>query len=92
MFFWILILGATVALVLLILHDATKKDSDGSAVTIAAKNFKSFISWTIKKSTSTPPVKVATEVKAISSSSKPKVQNKWWHQPALASMRDQLLH
>jgi hypothetical protein len=37
MFAWILILGAWVALLLLILHDATADDSDGSAVWIAGR-------------------------------------------------------
>jgi hypothetical protein len=37
MFAWILILGSWVAVLFLILHDATKDDSDGSAITKAAK-------------------------------------------------------
>jgi hypothetical protein len=71
MFAWILILSLWVALLLLILHDATKEDSRGSAISIAAKNFKAFIFLAIQKSISKPPVKVATAVKAISSTSKP---------------------
>src|SRR5882672_3224208 len=86
MFVWILILSAYIALLLLILHDATKTDSDGSAVLIAAKNFKAFIFWSIQKSISKPPVKVATAVKAISSSSKPKGQKKWWRQERRVSV------
>ena len=71
MFVWILILSPWVALLSLILHDATKEDSSGSAISIAAKNFKAFIFWAMQKSVSKPPVKVAAAVKAISSSSKP---------------------
>ena len=90
MFAWILILSLWVALLLLILHDASKEDSRGSAISIAAKNFKAFIVWAIQKSISTPPVKVATAVKAISSTSKPSEpgeikqaaalppKKKWW--------------
>jgi hypothetical protein len=71
MFAWILILSLWVALLLLILHDATKEDSRGSAVSIAAKNLKAFIFLAIQKSISKPPAKVVTAVKAISSTSKP---------------------
>jgi hypothetical protein len=60
MFVWILILSAWVGLVSLILHDATKEDSEGSAISIAAKNFKAIIFWTIQKSLSKLPAKVAT--------------------------------
>ena len=92
MFAWILILSLWVALLLLILHDATKEDSRGSAISIATKNFKAFIVWAIQKSISTPSVKVATAVKAISSTSKPSgpseikraaalpPKKKWWRQ------------
>src|SRR5260370_37062947 len=81
---WILILSPWVALLSLILHDATKEDSDGSAISIAAKNFKAFIFWAILKarkllgalsdrasptSLSKPAVKGVAAVKAISSSS-----------------------
>jgi len=84
MFAWILILSSWVAALSLILHDATKEDSDGSAISIAAKNFKAFIFWAILKarklrgapsygtspaSVSKSPVKVMAAVKAISSSS-----------------------
>jgi hypothetical protein len=60
MFVWILILSAWVGLVSLILHDATKEDSEGSAISIAAKNSKAIIFWTIQKSLSKLPAKVAT--------------------------------
>src|SRR6266404_8148445 len=49
MFAWILILIPWVALLSLILHDATKEDSDGSAISIAAKNLKALIGWAIPK-------------------------------------------
>jgi hypothetical protein len=82
MLVWILILGLWVAVLSLILHDATKEDSEGSAVLIAMKkfnavivwvmkNFTRFIVWVMKKRVSKPPVKVATAVVAISSSSTP---------------------
>ena len=49
MFAWILILIPWLALLSLILHDATKEDSAGSAISIAAKNFKASIFWAILK-------------------------------------------
>jgi hypothetical protein len=82
MFAWILILGCWVALLVLILHDATKEDSDGGAISIAAKHFSAFIFWAMLKaqklrgtfrdrtsqaSVSKPPVKVVTTV-----------LKKWW--------------
>jgi hypothetical protein len=67
MFVWILILSPWVALLSLILHDATKEDSDGSAISIAAKNLTAFFFWAMQK--------VATAVKGISSSSKPSGPN-----------------
>ena len=39
-----------VALLLLILHDATKDDSDGSAISIAARRLGAFIDWVVLKS------------------------------------------
>lgn len=49
MFVWILILAACVALLSLILHDATKDDSDGSAILIAARRLGALVGWTILK-------------------------------------------
>jgi len=71
MFVWILILIPWVVLLSLILHDATKKGSDGSAISIAAKNFKAFIFWVLQKSVSKPRVNIATAGRAISPSSEP---------------------
>ena len=71
MLVWILILSSWLAMLALILHDATKEDSDGSVILIAAKNLKAFIFWVMQKSLSKPLAKVATAVKAVSSSSKP---------------------
>ena len=83
MFAWILILIPWVALLSLILHDATKEDSGGSAILIAAKNFKALIVWTIPKvrklwralssrtsptSVSKPAVKVMAAARSVSSS------------------------
>ena len=82
MFAWILILIPWLALLSLILHDATKEDSAGSAISIAARNFKALIGWTIpkarrlwafshrvpRKSASKPAVKIMAAT-AISSSS-----------------------
>ncbi len=81
MFVWILILTPWVALLALILHDATKEDSDGSAISIAAKNLKAFIFWIVQKSVSKPPVTVTTA--AISSSSKPTGPSEIKQAPAL---------
>jgi len=71
MLVWILILSSWLAMLALILHDATKEDSEGSVILIAAKNLKAFIFWVLQKSLSKPLAKVATAVKAVSSSSKP---------------------
>ena len=49
MFAWILILSLFVALFSLILHDATKEDSEGSAISIAAKKIKAFAFWAMMK-------------------------------------------
>jgi hypothetical protein len=47
MFTWILILGACiwVALLLLILHDVTKNDNEGSAILIAGNNIVTLVRW-----------------------------------------------
>jgi hypothetical protein len=65
MFGWILILSPWVVLLLLIVHDATKDNSQGSAISIAAKNFKLFIFGAITA------LKIAPSVEVLSSSSKP---------------------
>ena len=44
-----LVLIPWVALLLLILHDATKDDSDGSALLIAAKKLGAFTDWVMLK-------------------------------------------
>jgi hypothetical protein len=49
MFAWVLILGSWVAVLFLILHDATKDDSDGSAITKAAKHVKALASLAVPK-------------------------------------------
>jgi hypothetical protein len=87
MLVWILILGSWVALLSLILHDATKEDSDGSAISIAAKNLKAFIFRVLQKSISKLPVQVATAVKAISSSSNPSGPTEIKQAPALPSKK-----
>ena len=83
MLVWILIISSWVALLSLILHDATIEDSDGSAIWIAAKKIKAFTFLAMLKArklrrtltyrtsqANVPksPVKVATAVNAISSS------------------------
>src|SRR5882724_9906247 len=58
MFAWILILGSWVAVLFLILHDATKDDSNGSAITKAAKkvakNVKALASLAVPKARERP--------------------------------------
>jgi hypothetical protein len=49
MFAWILLSAPWVALLSLILHDATKDDSNGSAISIAAKRLGAFINWAALK-------------------------------------------
>src|SRR6516162_10165363 len=51
MFTWILILGACiwVALLLLILHDVTKNDNEGSAILIAGNNIVTLVRWAALK-------------------------------------------
>ena len=51
MFTWILILGACiwVALLLLILHDVTKNDNEGSAILIAGNNIVTLVRWATLK-------------------------------------------
>jgi len=67
---WILILIPWVALLSLILHDATKEDSNGSAILITAKNLNALIVWARKKSVSKPPAKFVTGIKAVSLAAK----------------------
>jgi hypothetical protein len=97
---WILILIPWVALLALILHDATKDDSDGSAILIAAKNLKALVLWAMQKSVSKP--KLASKVISMSSrpggrgeikqapalpSNKPNKPNKqWWRRERRVSM------
>jgi hypothetical protein len=81
MFVWILILSSWITLLLLILHDATKEDSRGSAISIAAKDFKALIFWAMQKGVSKPPV--ATAVKTVSSPSQPSGPSEIKQAPAL---------
>jgi hypothetical protein len=100
MFVWILILGSWVALLLLILHDATKDDRDGSAMSNAAGNLKALAYGAIQKGPSDPE-KVATTVEAVSSSSDsiqqsgatangqasaPLPKKKWWRKESRTAM------
>ena len=48
-FAWTFVLSLWLALLLLILHDATRDDSDGGAISVAAKNFNAFIDLTTQK-------------------------------------------
>jgi hypothetical protein len=83
MFAWILILSFWFALCSLVLHDATKGDSDGSVILLAAKKIKAFTLWVMLKAQripgalnygishigfSIPRVKSVPTVNAISSS------------------------
>jgi hypothetical protein len=89
---WILILSPWVVLFSLIVHDATKDNSQGSAISIAAKNFKLFIFGAISA------MKVAPAVEVLSSSSKPggpsgikepptpPAKKKWWRKELRASI------
>jgi len=54
MFAWILISLCWVALFLLILHDVTKDDCNGSAVSIAAKKLGALTRWAITKARKLP--------------------------------------
>lgn len=45
---WILIFGAWLAVLSLILHDATKEDADGGAIRVAASNVGAAVSWAMK--------------------------------------------
>jgi hypothetical protein len=61
MFAWILILSSWGALLSLILHDATKEDTYGSAILIAARKIKAFTFWAMlearKQALALPPTK-----------------------------------
>jgi hypothetical protein len=54
MFAWILIFLSWVALFLLILHDVTKDDCNGSAVSIAAKKLGALIRWAMTNARKLP--------------------------------------
>jgi hypothetical protein len=101
MFVWTLILGCWIALLSLILHDATKNDSDGSAVSSAAKQFGALVHWTMQRAA--PAAKATTMIKAGSLSdpgpqggttandqapARPlkRPKKKWWHKENRAAM------
>jgi hypothetical protein len=88
MFTWSLILGACawVSLLLLILHDATKNDNEGSAILIAGNKVVTLFRWAVLKArelqkarrlwfsqatVSKPPANLKTAVETSSSSLKP---------------------
>src|SRR6516165_9994982 len=86
MFTWSLILCAWVALLLLILHDVTKNDSEGSAILIAGNKVVTLVRWAVLKArelrkarrlrfsqatVSKPPANLKTAVETSSSSLKP---------------------
>ena len=95
---WILILIPWVALLSLILHDATKEDSNGSAILITAKNLNALIVWARKKSVSKPPAKFVTGIKAVSLAAKRTLRGEikqapaapakkqWWRKERRGSM------
>jgi hypothetical protein len=75
---WIVILSFWVMLSLLILHDATKDDREGSALSVAAKRLGAFIDRAVQKipnlwksSASERPTKAGEAVAKSSSFSKP---------------------
>ena len=93
MFGWILILSPWVVLFSLIVHDATKDSSQGSAISAVAKNLKLLIFGAI------PALKVAPAVEVPSSSSSklggpsgikepstPPPRKKWWRKEPRVSM------
>jgi len=80
MFVWILILSFFVALFSLILHDATKDDSDGSAIMIAAKKIKVFAFWGTLKARKVLASGVNMQARA------PPPKKKWWSKDHRVSM------
>ena len=80
MFAWILILSFFVALFLVILHDATKDDSDGSAIMIAAKKIKVFAFWATLKARKLLASGVNMQAHA------PPPKKKWWSKDHRVSM------
>jgi hypothetical protein len=81
MFVWILVLSPWVGLIALILHDATKEDSEGSAISIVARIFKAIIFSTVQKRLSKLPAKVATEPAPA-----PSPKKQWWRKERRVSM------
>jgi hypothetical protein len=67
---WIIILSFWIAFLSLILHDATKDDGDGSAISAAAKRLGAFLDWT-KESASKPSSNAKTAVGNTSSFPEP---------------------
>jgi hypothetical protein len=88
---WILILGSWIALLSLILHDATHEDSGGSVVWIAARNFKMVMSLAVQKARTWGPTpgRDAT-LQPIASPTPPKEPRtpliKWWAKDRRISM------
>ena len=86
MFAWILVLAPWVALLLLILHDATKDDSDGSAISVAAQNLGAFIGWVVqarklRKARSYRNLQTSVQASAV-----PPPKKKQWSKDSRASI------
>jgi hypothetical protein len=107
MFAWILILGSWLAVLSLILHDATKEDDNGGAIRVAASNVGTAVSW----ATSWAMLKTSAVLKARASrekTSQPAAQGRaskaspprgllglrkrdWWHKDHRLSMTAEAL-
>jgi hypothetical protein len=67
MFAWILILGSWLAVLSLILHDATKEDDNGGAIRVAASNVGTAVSWATSWATSWAMLKTSAVLNARAS-------------------------
>jgi len=87
MFAWILILSFYVALFSLILYDATKEDSEGSAISIAAKKIKAFAFWAMMKARKLRgTLSYRTSQTSVSKPHALPPTKKWWSKDRRVSM------
>jgi len=87
MFAWILILSFYVALFSLILYDATKEDSEGSAISIAAKKIKGFSFWAMLKARKLRgTLSYRTSQTSVSKPHALPPTKKWWSKDRRVSM------
>jgi hypothetical protein len=97
MFAWILIFGSWIAVLSLILHDATKEDDNGGAIRVAASHVGTAVSWATLKTSAMLKARSSRETTSqpasSSRASRPLLKQRmslrkrdWWHKDHRISM------